>query len=249
MKTLLGRVRSTIEDEGLVYTLRSAVRFLHRRYIRKFLPRRTTTLNGVNVRSARLFDSVLPWQLGRQDAENYESAIVNNLRTFVQTGDKIVIVGGGWGVSTVVAAEETGESGSVRTFEASPTYATYIEETTKLNDVHDRVKITNAVVSRVISTRGDESSDTVIPPEKLPETDVLELDCEGAELEILRNMSIRPRAIIVETHGKFGSPSSKVIESLEDLSYGVVSKEPAEKGAKEEKCITNDIHVLVALRR
>jgi hypothetical protein len=38
-----------------------------------------------------------------------------------------------------------------------------------------------------------------VTPAELPECDVLELNCEGSEIGILRNMTIRPRAIAVET--------------------------------------------------
>jgi hypothetical protein len=48
----------------------------------------------------------------------------------------------------------------------------------------------------------------VISPAELPECDILELDGEGAESLILRNMTIRPRVIAVETHGVYGAPTS-----------------------------------------
>lgn len=61
------------------------------------------------------------------------------------------------------------------------------------------------------------------------------------------NLSIRPRVIIVETHGMNDAPSSKIEELLEAMSYSVTSKEVAEKEV-EEFCAKNDTHTLTAVR-
>lgn len=245
MRSLLGRARAAVRQDGFTYVVREALPHLHRHYLRDYLPRTTARLNGVTVRSSRVFDDIVPWNVGRPDPENYESAIVSNLRTHVQPGDSVVVVGGGWGVSTVVAAEAAGPDGSVHTYEASPRHAEYTRETIRLNDVEDRCTVENAVVSHTVSTQGDGESDHVISPTDLPECDVLELDCEGAELEILRQMMIRPRTIIVETHGVYDSPTEDVVEQLASLSYEPASPEPADIGLPE-MCEDQDIHVVAA---
>lgn len=245
MTSLLGRAHAAIQRNGIAYVLREVVPHLHKHYVRDYLPRRKRRLNGVTVRSSRLFDDVVPWTVGRPDPENYESEIVSNLRSQVRLGDSVVVVGGGWGVSTVVAAEEAGPDGSVHTYEASPRHAEYTRETTRLNDVDDRCSVENAVVSHAVSTQGETESDDVVSPADLPECDVLELDCEGAELEILRQMTIRPRTVIVETHGAFGSPTEAVVDQLESLSYDPGSPEPADRGLRE-MCEEQDIYVLAA---
>lgn len=245
MTSLLGKARNALREGGLSYLLREAIPHLHKHYLRNYLPRTKAQLNGVTVRKDRLFDGVVPWVVNRSDPENYESAIVSRLRSQVVPGETVVIVGGGWGVSTVVAAEEVGEGGSVHTFEASSEYAEYTRETTRLNSVADRCTVTTAVVSNTISTRGDTESDVVVSPAELPDCDVLELDCEGAELEILRQLQIRPRVIIVETHGVFGAPTEDVVEILESLSYEVLSNEIADCGLAEMH-EEQDVRVLTA---
>jgi hypothetical protein len=68
----------------------------------------------------------------------------------------------------------------------------------------------------------------------------LELDCEGAELEILRKLEIEPRAIIVETHAHLGSPPKEIKRLLEERSYEVVSV-----GTERE---TRGVYVLASVR-
>jgi hypothetical protein len=48
------------------------------------------------------------------------------------------------------------------------------------------------------------------------------MDCEGSEINILRNINIRPRVLIVETHPSFGSPTDDVVRCLTELDYKIV---------------------------
>ena len=54
------------------------------------------------------------------------------------------------------------------------------------------------------------------------------MDCEGAEVEILREMTIQPRVILVETHGLFGAPTDLVASLLEKRGYVVSDRGLAE---------------------
>lgn len=49
----------------------------------------------------------------------YEFTLVQGLREIIKTGDRIVIVGGGFGVTATIAALRVGPSGGVECFEAS----------------------------------------------------------------------------------------------------------------------------------
>ncbi|ELZ19147.1 hypothetical protein C477_09104 [Haloterrigena salina JCM 13891] len=245
MTSLLGRARNALRKGGLSYVIREAIPHLHKHYLRDHLPRTKTKLNGVIVKRNRIFDGLVPWEVNRPDPENYESAIVSRLKSGVTTGDTVVIVGGGWGVSTVVAAQAVGESGSVHTFEASPEYAEYTRETVRLNDVANRCTVTTAVVAKAVSTQGDAESEVVLSPAELPDCEVLELDCEGAEIEILQELQSQPRVIIVETHGVFGAPTEAVAEALESMSYEIVSTEIADRGLAEMH-EAQDVRVLTA---
>ena len=65
----------------------------------------------------------------------------------------------------------------------------------------------------------------VIDPADLPACDVLEMDCEGSELGILKGMQIRPRVLIVELHPtRYDAPDAAifVVELIEEMGYEVV---------------------------
>ena len=80
-----------------------------------------------------------------------------------------------------------------------------------------QLTVNHAIVGEAISVYGapEDLSPRVVTPADLPECDVLALDCEGAEIVILRNLKFRPRAIAVESHGIYGAPSKMVRELLE----------------------------------
>jgi hypothetical protein len=77
------------------------------------------------------------------------------------------------------------------------------------------------------------------PPSTVPECDVLDLDCEGAEVEILRELDFAPRVIVVEVHPHLGSPVEAVEAELAERGYDVV-----ERGATARD---DDIPVLTAV--
>jgi hypothetical protein len=101
-----------------------------------------------------------------------------------------------------------------------------------------------------MATFGSDGSDNasdlgpVLPPSQLPSCDVLQLDCEGAEVEILRETMIQPRVILVETHGIFGAPTNLVASLLEKRGYVVTDRGLAEPRLAE-LCTKNDVRVLL----
>ncbi|SDY42252.1 FkbM family methyltransferase [Halobellus clavatus] len=242
---LYNRVIGIVQEQGVVELFKQSTHHLHNHYVAPKLPRTTANYNGIKVQAARYFDPYLSWR--NKDLPNYESGIVSGLEEHVRPGDRIAIVGGGWGVTAVKAAQETGSTGEVIVYEGSIQEVKHVEDTIKKNDVQNRVEVIHSIVGPHISLRGKPGEASQISPEELPECDVLELDCEGSEIEILENLFIRPRAIVVETHGINGAPSSKVEDLLKNLSYSITSKQIADKG-NTEMCIENDIYVLAAVQ-
>lgn len=234
-----------LRKEGPFELFRRGIPFVYNQHIAPLLPRTTAVYNGVEVKGARYFDSLLAWR--DKDKPHYESGIVSGIENHVKPGDSVVIVGGGWGVTAVKATQTVGSSGKVMVYEGSAKETNHIRDTLRANNLSDRVNIIHSVVGPMISLRGDAGATNHTSPEDLPECDVLELDCEGSEIEILENLLIRPRVILVESHGMLNAPSSKVEGLLEDMSYSIKSKEVADKGL-EEFCRENDIHSLVAAR-
>lgn len=199
--------------------IRELVRVVYERTVRRHLPRKVASFNGVPVRQPRLFDAT-------DTRPDYEAAIVESLQQQVSDGDRVVVVGGGWGVSTVVAAREAGHDGAVTTYEGSAEQAGRVRETTRLSRVEDRVMVEHAVVGEAVRVYGGDAAAGAesVAPEALPDCDVLVLDCEGAELGILDALSIEPRTIIVETHPMFDAPAEACQALLAEQGYRVVAE-------------------------
>lgn len=196
--------------------MKRVLRTLYNRLLRPYLPRKIAVYNGVPVRNIKLLDQsdVYP---------TYEEALLEGIRQQVQADDEVVIVGGGLGVSTVVAARQCGPGGSVVTFEGSPERASLAGETLALSNLQERASIREAIVGPEIAVHGETGDVSTVSPEDLPDCDVLVLDCEGAELEILEEPP-DARAIVVETHRFLDAPEEDVRALLDRHGYEVVDR-------------------------
>jgi FkbM family methyltransferase len=185
----------------------------------------------------------------------YESALSRSLREYVRSGDRVVVIGGGRGVTATIAAKHTCETGSVVVFEGSAKWASRTRKTLQLNEVDGITEVHHAIVEKAIAAgdqiaeREDTSDQTtpMVRADDLPECDVLEMDCEGAELDILRNMKLRPRVILVETHGVFGAPTEDVKDVLTEKGYDIDRVEIAEERFRELHT-EQDVKVITAVR-
>jgi hypothetical protein len=224
MESVQEKAVRILRREGPLSLVRKGLRFLYLERIRPRLPAREVHYNGVPVPAGRLFDSLArPW-VGAENRPNYETELVDALERHVTEGDTVTIVGGGWGVTTVTAATETGPSGSVTVYEGAKRSADRVSIVTKRNDVSDRVNVEHAVVGKGIHLSGPTAGADRLSPKDLPPCDVLELDCEGAELDILRQIEVCPRVIVVETHHDLGAPVEEVEQVLDDRSYDIRSR-------------------------
>lgn len=239
------KIKKVYHDDGIGQLLRKSIRYGYDNYIRPKLPLQTVTYNEVTVLASRWGDQFIPWHT--VDISGYEEALGRGLRQHVSHGDTVVIVGGGWGVTSVIAAEQAGEQGRVVTFEGSANEIENIRQTLELNGAADQVNIRHTVVAEAISLRGDRGDAEAIAPSELPDCDVLVLDCEGAETEIIDEMEIQPETLLVETHGMLGAPPDKVSSQLEQSGYNIVSNTVAEERVRSV-CEEKGIYVLVAER-
>jgi antitoxin (DNA-binding transcriptional repressor) of toxin-antitoxin stability system len=184
---------------------------------------RTEVWNGVAV-------PTVPPEEGRDYVPEMEAATSDALRRRVRRGDDVVVVGGGKGITTVVAARMTHFEGSVATFEANAEMLTTLRRTVRVNRVADLVTLEHAAVGPVRDGSRDQwgpPDGDRLAPRAIPECDVLELDCEGAEREILQGLEARPRIIVVETHEPIGVPPEEVEQELAKLGYDVVNRQSA----------------------
>lgn len=224
--SVTNQVGSTTESEDSAPTdSHSAVQSVYNRFVRPHLPYKLSTHNGVTVRGAKLFDFT-------DRFPEYEAALIDALRESVAEGDDVVVVGGGFGVSSVVAANQAGEEGSVVTYEGGSNQYKLLLESLELNDVSDLVTVEHAIVGSAVSLFTPSGDADTVEATELPACDVLEMDCEGAELEILRDLEIVPHTIVVETHACFGAPEKDVRAELDRLGYDIIDRgeEKPEKG-------------------
>jgi hypothetical protein len=241
-----------LREEGPAAVLRRAIALVYRRGIRPILPvTGHVRYAGIPVAyTRRAGDRTIPptWRpRTAEDQPGYEAALVVALREVVQPGDHVVVVGGGVGVTATVAAIAAGPNGRVTCFEGSREHVDLVRRTASINGVTGRLSVRHAVVARAVRVYGTQPGHAVVAPTELPVCDVLELDCEGAEVDILREMAVRPREILVETHGMVGASTPIVSDLLSRAGYGVRDAGVAEPRAKAF-CDENDIRVLIGTR-
>lgn len=197
-------------------TLRGLAKKIYYLTIRSYLPRKIGVYRGVPARRPRLFDA--------SDVDRtYEKELLDDVESHVKSGDECVLVGAGFGVSSVVTAAVVGNSGSLVAYEASDERYECAKETIKINDCSDYVELRRAIVGSDIAVKGDATGVETISEGDLPRCDVMILDCEGAEKDIIAGLVDVPDRIIVETHGCFNSPTEEVVGNLEELGMDIVS--------------------------
>lgn len=177
--------------------------------------RKIAVYNGVAVRNARLLDK-------NDTHHEHEKQLIEAIRKYVSNNDRVVLIGGGSGASTVVAAHQVGNSGRVIVFEALKSLSKQIQNTITLNKVNEIVDVQHAIVERPIYVKGNSDDAEIISAKNLQECDVLVMDCEGAELYIMQNITKKPQKIIVETHSHLGSSSDAIKKILNNLGYEIV---------------------------
>jgi hypothetical protein len=231
--------------------LSRALGYTHRSLTRRLMPVvRPALYSGLpSSFDYRLGDHLLPHRFRPSDVEDvkdYEEKLIAGLHAHVRPGFKVVIVGGGAGITTTIAAKLVGDEGRVTCYEASRTQLNSIRECCRRNKIAHRVDLHFATVGSAVHVYGHGSRiGPVLDARKLPECDVLELDCEGAERIVLADMTIRPGVVLVETHGEYGSPTRVIRDQLLRLGYAVSDMGVAESRFAEV-CSKRDFHVLIA---
>lgn len=246
----LTRWQEIVREKGWSGLALKVAAHLYARSIRRLLPATPVQLAGLPGPDDRRLGDQLLSDLLRLNIANdqplYEATLIGALRRLVQPGDRVTVVGGGKGITAVVAAQQAGQSGTVICYEASPAGVLEVRRAAERN--RTAIDIREALVGPAVHVYGAAVTRHTVPPASLPDCDVLELDCEGSEVTILREMTIRPRAIVVETHGFHGAPTSATRALLDSLGYVVEDLGIAEPGFPKF-CADHDIRVLAATRR
>lgn len=190
------------------------MRMIQRYYdiVRPYLPRRMGTYGTYVARDDRLFDRTT-------SRPNYKEGLVNAITKFAP-GKDVCIVGFGRGISSMVAIDAGAKS--VTAYEASSQMIETGKEAFALNGVPiDAVTIVHAIVGEAIEVFGSPSGASRVDPQDFDPTEVLVLDCEGAERSILEGLSMLPEVVIVETHPERDVPTDMVRSILVQLGFSV----------------------------
>jgi hypothetical protein len=244
---MLSKVRDIIQAQGISGLASRSIAYAYRQGVRPFIPTREPIHYAGSIRichDVKWGDRIVPksWVPALGNQPDYEVTLVAGLKETIKSGDKVVIVGGGVGVTATVAALCTGPSGTVECFEGSKQHVRFVRQTAARNNINN-VSVHHAVVAKSIAVYGSDQG-SVLPPSQLPACDVLQLDCEGAEVDILRELTIQPRVILVETHGLYGAPTDLVASLLGKRGYIVSQRGEADSS---DHCKKYDIRVLLGI--
>jgi hypothetical protein len=205
--------------------------------------------SGIKIAKKRVFtDKFFPSILGEcENKPRYEETLLKAISRNVLIDSDVVVIGGGVGVTAIKAAT-VARNGRVMCYEGDQKSVSNIvlaSEYAKLNNL----KIVHAIVQEDIGVYGatQNKSNVTVKASDIPRCDILELDCEGAEINILKNLVFYPNIILVETHGFMGASTESVHNLLVELGYAVTNLGVAEPDL-EEFCVKNDVKVLEAVR-
>lgn len=198
---------------------------------------------GVTVDVAEKFlDSIVPLNHPYNSNSNIELGLRLGHTAITQSGDRVIIIGGGNGISATTAANQVGPEGKVTVYDGMTGEnhhrfgISHIEKGLELNGVLDRCETRHGLIGTKESTvemyNEHMSYDVpVIHPSELPDCDILEFDCNGMELTILRNLSIRPRGMIIEIEAPFYKElynrdvhPKEVLTEIERLGYTIIQR-------------------------
>jgi hypothetical protein len=124
------------------------------------------------------------------------------LKEIIMPGDHVLIIGGGFGVTSVVASRVCGSEGQVTVYEAVPEYADLTQWAIENNYTLAPVEVVTGVVADVTDDAVDQygtPTREIIPPAGLPDADVWHMDAEGAEETILTAQT-PPQRSVIEVH-------------------------------------------------
>jgi len=250
MDLLRGRLMNIYYIGGIGAVFMEMIGFIFRNIIRPFLPTidqdprfgDVTVSKEVALEYAnseiRLLDTVLPWT-SPGNRWMYEHDLSQAIRETVSPGDTVVIIGGGIGVTAVVAAQEVAPNGSVIVYEGGEREVEWVNKTTAKNDVEDLVNVNHALVGPDINVYSNSDDAQKLSATELPPYDVLVSDCEGAERQIIKELNPEFETLLIETHGYHGSPTHEIESLLREKEYevNIVGLESIERDVRILKAI------------
>lgn len=219
---IISRSYEVLKTQGFLDFVKKSIEFIYRVSFRRFTPRKGYIIhNKVKIKRKHILDDLF---LSVTREPKVEDGVISSHKKVTKEGDKVVIIGGGNGVTAVRAAMIVGKKGKLFIYEGGKYSYEKVKKVVAMNSVGDISKVFNSIVGEGINVYGGEHTDAKrTNPNEIPDCDVLELDCEGAEIDILRELHMRPRAIIAELHPwHFQEDPGFLLELIDEKGYEVV---------------------------
>lgn len=221
---LASLIKSTI-NKVFMKTVVPPIKYIYTNSLREFLPYTSyIKRNGVRIERSKPLDNIFSGALSPAPSPvpNYKQGNVGLIKSVAEKGDKVVTIGGGYGVTAVHAATQVGEGGEVVVYEASKKQVDIIRKAISNHGLLDRTSVHHSLVGDDIEVYDGLGEPSTTHPSNLPPCNILEMDCEGAEIGILSQLSHKPDTIIVELHPhKHPEAPEKSIQLLTELGYSI----------------------------
>jgi FkbM family methyltransferase len=197
----------------------------------------------------------------------HERGEVKLLETIVEEGMNVIDIGGNIGITTVTIARKIGRRGKLYSFEPIPEYFNILKKNISSNRLENarvhKLAVTDQVgrarlyqkdlSSRIVFEEGarkfNASTTTIdrfLDEEKIERIDLINMDCEGSELLVLKGAKetlLKNKVkIFCEIHHDFlkqlGQSIEDVVEYLQSLEFQVqsVSLNDLKMGNNFENC-------------
>jgi hypothetical protein len=235
---ILREARNVYNNNGVSALFIRGVGFIYNRTIWSLIPETEDyqEFNNVKRRRRRKFDKYVPFPTrSSSNSPEYEDNLGESIRSYINTGETVLEVATGVGITAVIAARCVGDEGKIITYEGSKSRVKEAENVVELNDVIDKVEINQGIVESDSSRLSDgNSADNIIPVSELPSADVFIIDCDGCEFGILNNSGKLPKKIIVEHHAvldiqpEIEYQPDRIRDRLYDLGYDILSETETE---------------------
>jgi hypothetical protein len=224
MFRLFRKALNHYQDEGLISLSYASVGYVYSRTIRPHLScQQYQEVQGISVRTSQRCKKRLDSTFGldRSWPQNHKKPNCDFIREYVDKGDTVVVVGGGYGISSVVAATQVGQTGKVLIYEGARAVIDDLLNTLSYNEVAKQTTVKHAIVGEVVDLKSSAGEAKKIQTDNIPPCDLLEMDCEGAEIDIIPRLSKNVNTIIVETHPRKGAPTSAVETALKEHGWQI----------------------------
>jgi FkbM family methyltransferase len=197
----------------------------------------------------------------------HERGEVEFLESIVEDGMNVIDIGANIGITTVAVAKRTGKRGKLYSFEPTPEYFNILKKNISSNGLENvkvyEVAVTDQVGRAYFYQKGLSSGivfeegakkfevstttvDRFLSQEKMERIDLINMDCEGSELLVLKGAKetlCRSRVkIFCEIHHDFlkhlGQSVEDLVEYLQSLEFQVqsVCLNDLKVGNNFEKC-------------